>query len=290
MEQSREVQNTKKPQLDVARQFSELHTARKTFILPNAWDVPSARIFEEAGFPAIATTSGGIANSLGYPDGQQISPDEMLAVVRRIAQAVAVPVTADMEAGYGTSPEAVAETARQVISAGAVGMNLEDGIPGKRDALADLGRQKEIIRAVIEVSEKMRIPFVLNARTDVFLNSIGPAETRLHRALERLNAYREAGAQCLFAPGVKDEETISELVRGISGPLNILATVGTPRLNVLQGLGVTRVSLGSGPMRAALGFVARMSSQLREEGSFDLMTEGAVSYPDANRLVQSRFA
>jgi 2-methylisocitrate lyase-like PEP mutase family enzyme len=284
------VQNTKKPQLDLAREFLKLHTPRKTFILPNAWDVASARIFEEAGFPAIATTSGGIANSLGYPDGQHIAREEMLAVVRRIAQAVAVPVTADMEAGYGTSPEEVADTARQVISAGAVGMNLEDGIPGKRDTLADLGRQKEIIRAVIEVPEKMRLPFVLNARTDVFLNSVGSADTRLPRALERLNAYREAGAQCLFAPGVRDEQTVAELVRGINGPLNILATVGTPRLNVLQKLGVTRVSLGSGPMRANLGFLVRMARQLHDEGSFELMTEGAVSYPDANRLVQSRFA
>ena len=274
-----------KPALpDLARQFLQLHDRRKILVLPNAWDVASARVFEDAGFPAIATTSGGIANALGYPDGEHITREEMLAVVRRMAAAVAVPVSADMEAGYGATPEAVADTARQAIAAGAVGMNLEDGLPGKPDALVDLSLQKEIIRAVVEVSEHARVPFVLNARTDVFLHGIGPAETRLSRALERLNAYRDSGAQCFFAPGVTDERIIVELVRGLAGPLNILATVGSPTIPTLERLGVARVSLGSGPMRASLGLLKRMARQLRQEGSFALMTQDAVSYADANRL------
>jgi len=278
-------QSEKLPLPDLARQFLQLHDRRKILVLPNAWDVASARIFEDAGFPAIATTSGGIANALGYPDGQHISRDEMLAVVHCIAEAVAVPVTADMEAGYGLTPEAVADSARQAISAGAVGMNLEDGIPGRPDRLFDVSQQQEKIRAVVEACQAMRVPFVLNARTDVFLHSIGPAETRLAHALERLNAYREAGAQCLFAPGMIDERIIAELVRGLSGPLNILAGAGCPSIPTLQGLGVARVSLGSGPMRATLGLLTRMARQLREEGSFALMTQDAVSYVDANRLV-----
>src|SRR6266849_3032486 len=195
-------------QAELARQFLALHDGRKILVLPNAWDVASARIFEEAGFPAIGTTSAGVANALGYPDGQKISRGEMLAVVHRIAEALHLPVTADVEAGYGTKPEDAAETARQVIAAGAVGMNLEDAIPDKPDALADLNLQIEKIRAVNEISERAGIAFVLNARTDVFLAEIGPAETRLARAMERLNAYRDAGAPSLFVPGVKDKETI----------------------------------------------------------------------------------
>jgi len=279
---------TKPTQAQLARQFLELHHSPKMLLLPNAWDVPSARIFEEAGFPAIATTSAGVANSLGYADGQKISRQEMLAVVHRIAEAVEVPVTADVEAGYGTSPEEVAETAREVIAAGTVGMNLEDGDEARPDFLTDLKRQQEIIRAVLETSQRAGVPVVLNARTDIFLYSMGPAETRLARAVERLKAYRAAGAQCLFAPGVKDKETIAQLVRGVGGPLNILATVGTPPVAELQTLGVARVSLGSGPMRSTLGFLRRMILQLREKGDFSMMTDGAIPYADANRLVERK--
>jgi 2-methylisocitrate lyase-like PEP mutase family enzyme len=279
---------TKKNQAELARQFLELHHGPKILVLPNAWDVASARIFEDAGFSAIGTSSAGVAFSLGYPDGEKIPKEEMLSVVRRIAEAVEVPVTADVEAGFGSTPEEVADTAGEVIAAGAVGMNLEDGIEGKPDFLADVNRQKEIIRAVLEVGERAGIPFVLNARTDIFLYGIGPAETRLTRTIERLNAYHAAGAPSLFAPGVKDKETIAQLTRGLAGPLNILATVGTPPVAELQQLGVARVSVGSGPMRATLGFLGGMARQLREEGVFTLMTDGALPYADANRLVQPR--
>jgi 2-methylisocitrate lyase-like PEP mutase family enzyme len=278
----------KKKQAERARQFLELHHGTKILVLPNAWDVTSARIFEDAGFPAIGTSSAGAAFSLGYPDGQKIPREEMLAVVRRIAAAVDVPVTADVEAGFGSAPEEVARTARDVIDAGAVGMNLEDGAEDKPDFLVGIDHQKEIIRAVLDAAKKAVVPFVLNARMDIFLYGIGPAETRLPRAIERLNAYREAGAQSLFAPGVKDAETIGQLARGVAGPLNILATVGTPSVAELQQLGVARVSLGSGPMRATLGFLGRMARELRDEGIFKLMTEGALPYADANRLVQPK--
>jgi 2-methylisocitrate lyase-like PEP mutase family enzyme len=279
---------TRKTQAERARQFLELHRGTKILVLPNAWDVSSARIFEDAGFPAIGTSSAGVAFSLGYPDGQKIPRDEMLAVVRRIAEAVEVPVTADVEAGFGSTPEEVADTARAVIAAGAVGMNLEDGVEGKPDSLADVSRQNEIIRAVIEATAGAGVPFVLNARTDIFLYGIGPAETRLERAIDRLNSYHAAGAPSLFAPGVKDTETIAQLTRGVAGPLNILATVGTPPIAELQQIGVARVSVGSGPMRATLGLLGRMARQLREEGVFTLMTEGALPYADANRLVQPK--
>jgi 2-methylisocitrate lyase-like PEP mutase family enzyme len=271
-------------QPELARQFLALHDGHKTLVLPNAWDVASARIFEEAGFPAVGTSSAGIAYALGYPDGQKISRSEMLAVVHRIVEAVGIPVTADMEAGYGAKPEEIAQTAREVLAAGAVGMNLEDFVHDKPDALADSSLQKEKIRAVVETSTRAGVPLVLNARTDIFLASIGPSETRLARTIERLNAYRDAGAQCLFAPGVRDKETIAQLVSGVHGPLNILAIAGTPPVADLEKLGVARVSVGSGPMRATLGLITRIARQLREEGSFSLMTDGAMTYADANRL------
>ena len=278
----------KRNQAELARQFLELHRGPKILVLPNAWDVASARVFEDAGFPAIGTSSAGVAFSLGYPDGQKIPREEMLAVVRRIAEAVEVPVTADVEAGFGSTPEEVADTARAVIATGAVGMNLEDGVEGKPEFLADVNLQKETIRAVLEVAIGAGVPFALNARTDIFLYGIGPAETRLARAIERLNAYRVTGATSLFAPGVKDKETIAQLARGLAGPLNILATVGTPPVAELQQLGVARVSVGSGPMRATLGFLGRLARQLRDEGSFTMMTEGALPFADANRLVQPK--
>lgn len=274
----------KPTQAELARKFLELHRGPNILLLPNAWDVASARIFEEAGFPAIGTSSAGVAFALGYPDGQKISRDEMLGVVRRIAEAVEIPVTADVEAGYGTTPEEVAETAQAVIAAGAVGMNLEDGADDRPDYLADLSLQKEIILAILGAAAAARVPFVLNARTDIFLYGIGPAETRMARAIERLNAYRAGGAQSLFAPGVKDRETIAQVARGVSGPLNILATVGTPTSLELQQIGVARVSVGSGPMRAALGYLARMARDLREQGDFKVMTEGSIPFADANQL------
>jgi 2-methylisocitrate lyase-like PEP mutase family enzyme len=207
----------------------------------------------------------------------------MLEVVHRIAEAVRIPVTADVEAGYGATPEEVAQTALEVLAAGAVGMNLEDAAHTP-DSLADLSLQTEKIRAVVEIASRAGVPLVLNARTDIFLAGIGAPETRLGRTMERLNAYRDAGAHCLFAPGVKDKETISALARGIRGPLNILATAGSPPVADLEKLGVARVSVGSGPMRATLGLIARIARQLHDEGSFSLMNDGAMTYADANRL------
>lgn len=278
----------KKTQVELGNQFLRLHLGPKILVLPNAWDVASARIFEEAEFSAVGTSSAGAAFSLGYPDGQQISRDEMIGVVRRIARAVDIPVTADVEAGFGSTPEEVAETARAAIDAGAVGMNLEDGAGDRPDFLEDLSKQREIIIAVLEAAKSKGVPFVLNARTDIFLYGIGPAETRLDRAIDRLNAYRAAGAQSLFAPGVKNREIIAQLARGVAGPLNILATAGTPPVAELQELGVARVSVGSGPMRATLGFLSRLARELRDEGAFKLMTEDTLPYAEANRLMRQK--
>ena len=263
--------------------FRTMHHGPKILLLPNVWDVASARILEEAGFGVMATTSAGIAFTLGYPDGQKISREEMLARVGRIARAVKVPVTADVEAGYGDRPEDAAETARGVIEAGAVGMNLEDGTD-RAGQLVELSLQLEKIRAIRETALKSRVLLVLNARTDVYLEQVGAPENRYGETIRRLLAYRDAGADCVFAPGVRDVETISRLVRDVQCPLNILAGPGFPPVSELEKLGVARVSLGSAPMRATLGLVRRMAEELKSTGTYATL-EGAPSHADVNRML-----
>ncbi|HEV2348271.1 MAG TPA: isocitrate lyase/phosphoenolpyruvate mutase family protein [Terriglobia bacterium] len=276
--------NLKKKALD----FAALHRGPRVLILANAWDAASARIFEVAGCPAIATTSAGVAFSLGRRDGEQLSREEMLEVVQRIAGAVSIPVSADMEAGYGDTPEAVAATVRAVLGAGAVGMNLEDSAPTERTVLVDVSLQVEKIKAVREAAASAGVAFVLNVRTDVFLRAVGEPASRLDHALRRANAYRQAGADCLFVPGVVDRETIGRLVREIQGPLNILAMAGTPPAAELEKLGVARISVGSGPMRATMGLTRRIAEELLGSGHYRAFTEGAIPHAEMNQLFRAK--
>jgi 2-methylisocitrate lyase-like PEP mutase family enzyme len=271
--------------LQKANAFRALHHSGKILLLPNIWDVASARVVEDAGFPAIATTSAGIAFSLGYPDGQNISRLEMLARVARIARAVRVPVTADVEAGYGYRPEDAAQTAREVIEAGAVGMNFEDGTDDPQHPLIDLPLQLERLHAIREAALHSHLPLVLNARTDVYLSQVGSPENRYGHALQRLRAYRDAGADCVFAPGVQDPETIARLVKDVQCPLNILAGPGSPSAVELEKLGVARVSLGSSPMRATLGLLRRIAEELKSLGTYHAL-EGAPAHGDVNKMLE----
>src|SRR5205814_5908297 len=267
-----------------AEAFRNMHRGR-LLLLPNAWDVASARIFEDGGFAAIATTSAGVAFTLGYPDGQRISRQEMLASVGRIAAAVQVPVTADVEAGYGNRPEDAALTARAVIETGAVGMNLEDATGQPENPLLDLSLQIEKIKAAIEETRRAGVPIVLNARTDVYLLQVGAPERRYELALKRLAAFRDAGADCLFVPGVRDSETIRRFVVDLRHPINILAGPGSPPIPELDKLGVARASLGSAPMRATLGLLRRMAEELKTAGTYRAL-EGAPSHDEVNRMME----
>ena len=274
-----EIEKTK------AAAFRAMHAGPRILLLPNAWDVISARVFEEAGFGAIATTSAGIAFTVGYPDGQRISRTEMLQVIARIAGAVKVPVTADVEAAYGNRPEDAAQTAREVIAAGAVGMNLEDGTSDRERPLVDLSLQLEKIRAVRDAAAGTGVPIVLNARTDAYLLQVGTPEARYDLALRRLSAFRDAGVDCLFLPGLRDAETIRRAVADLEFPLNILAGPGSPPVPELEKLGVARVSLGSAPIRATLGLVRRMADELKNTGTYRTL-EGAPPHADVNRMLQ----
>jgi 2-methylisocitrate lyase-like PEP mutase family enzyme len=239
-------------QAEKAIQFRQLHRGTSILVLPNAWDVASARIFEDAGFPAIATTSAGIAFSLGYPDGQRISREEMIARIGRIVRAVKVPVSADIEAGYGSSPDEAARTTRELIEAGAIGMNLEDASDRRDQPLLNLQLAVAKIKAVREAAAQLRAPIVVNARTDVFMLPGGNPDADYAEAVRRLVAFRDAGADCVFAPGLKDADTIGRLAKAVECPLNILAVPGAPSISELGKLGVARVSIGSGFMRATL--------------------------------------
>ena len=272
-------------QAEKAEQFRKLHHGPRMLLLPNAWDVASARILEECGHPAIATTSAGIAYSLGYPDGQRISRGEMLEMVGRIARAVRVPVTADMEAGYCTTAKEMAETVKAAIEAGAIGMNLEDVTGDDENSEVALPLQVEKIRVIREAAASLGVPFVLNARTDIYLMPVGPEATRFERTVERLRAYRRTGADCLFAPGVYDRETIARLVKAVDGPLNILANPACPPVAELEKIGVARVSAGSGIMRAAMGAVQRIGTEMFEARSCDAMFAGATPFIELKRMM-----
>lgn len=261
--------------------FRRLHAGDEILVLPNAWDAVSARVVEAEGFPAGATGSAGVAAVLGYPDGQRIPRWEMIFMVSRIAAAVDVPLTADVEAAYDDP----VETAREVIAAGAVGMNFEDMVD---HVLVPLAEQLDKILAVQAAVKATGVPFVLNARTDIFLAKQGDEATRFDRAVERLNAFHDAGAECVFAPGVTDAETIGRLVKAVKGPLNILASVGTPPIPELKKLGVKRVSLGSGPSRVALGALQRFARMIRDEGALTPLTAEAVPYAEVQKLLSRR--
>lgn len=270
---------------DKAEQLRALHKPPPILVLPNAWDAATARVFEQAGFRAIATTSAGVAASLGYPDGGAVPTREMIEAVARIARAVQVPVTADIEYAYGATPAAVAETVLRVIAAGAVGINIEDYMPGATDLQA-IDLQSAKIAAIVKAASTAGVRVVVNARTDVFLREVGDPPGRPAIAIERGRAFLAAGADCVFVPGVTDAATIRALVEGIGGPVNILAVAGTPPIAELERFGVARVSVGSGPMRASLALVRDIAEELRARGTYEKFTGRTFPYAELNDLMK----
>ncbi|MGM1064117.1 isocitrate lyase/PEP mutase family protein [Saccharothrix sp. Mg75] len=255
--------------------------AEGTLVLPNAWDAGSAVLVARAGAAAVATTSGGVSWAQGRPDGQQLSRDEMVEQVRLIAAAVDVPVTADVEGGYGPSPEDVAATVEAVVGAGAVGVNVEDsrgfGVP-----LFTAGEQADRLRAARAAAERAELPeLVLNARTDVFLFQVGEPEGRLADVLARAAAYAEAGADCLFVPGLVDLDVLAELVAASPLPVNAMAGPGAPTVAELASAGVRRVSVGTAIAQAAYSVAQRAAEELLVKGSYDAVAD-ALDYGSLN--------
>jgi 2-methylisocitrate lyase-like PEP mutase family enzyme len=262
--------------------FRQLHQGPPILVLPNAWDVASAKIFSALGFPAIATTSSGIANCLGYADGENIPFDEMLFMIKQIVNAVDLPVTADFEAGYTNNLEELSSTVASVINLGVVGINFEDSSPAGE--LIDVHLQTEKLRVLRQTASSLGVELFINARVDVYLLEIGEEEARFRNTIDRAHYYKAAGADCIFVPGVADERMISRLVKNIPGPINILAVAKTPPTAVLEKLGVARVSTGSGPARACATLAHRIAQELLYQGTYSSFTEGAMTYKEMNTL------
>ncbi len=270
-------------QRERADAFRALHRPGDPVLLPNVWDAAGARLLASLGFPAVATSSAAIAYLEGSPDGEVIGRDVMLAGIARVAHAVDLPVTADLEGGYGpTTADAVA-TARGAIEAGAIGMNFEDATkePGR---LFDAVDQASRIAAMRKTVDTDGVPLVINARTDVYLHEIGDPAGRFDEAVRRGKMYRAAGADCIFVPGVIDAPVIAALVAAIDAPINILSNVASPPVAVLRSLGVARISLGSAPYRAAMTAFRDMAIALRDAGTFD-SHGGVISHGEFQALM-----
>jgi 2-methylisocitrate lyase-like PEP mutase family enzyme len=266
-----------------AERLRALHHGARILVLVNVWDVASALVVQQAGLPALATSSSAVSSALGYPDGERIAVDEVLSASARIAARVSVPLSADLEGGYARALDGLTDIACRLIDTGAVGLNLEDSV-GATGALLDMPDAVKRVRAVRRATDEAGVPLVINARTDVFLEDAQGGKAAYREAVRRLSAYREAGADCLFPIGVRDAATIEALVRDLEGPVNILAGPGAPTIPELHAMGVARVSLGGGPQRAALRTLANVAGEATSAGTYASL-EGAFTHRELDDLV-----
>ena len=269
-------------QAQQARLFRDKHHGSRLLLLPNAWDAMSARVFVAAGFDAIATTSGGVAWSLGYADGEQTPWAEVVAATTRIVRAARVPVTADIEAGYGETADAVMRSVAEIIEAGAVGVNLEDGMRGPVPIRSPQDAADRI-RAAREAAKAAAVPIVINGRTDLYLRNIGDEASRFDETVERGRAYLSAGADCVYPIALRDPGTIGRLVKALGAPININVRAGSPSVAELEALGVARASTASQLALMAMSMARQVADDLRATGRFDKLAP-AIAQADAQRL------
>ena len=266
-----------------AAHLRALHHAPPLLLLPNAWDAGSARLLEAAGCRALATTSSGVAHALGRPDGEFLSRAEMIDAIGRIARSVEIPVSADLERGYGETAAEVGETIRMAIETGVVGVNLEDGVPGDRE-LRPIDAQCERLAAARHVADASGVPIFINARIDVWLRGAGDPDQRLDSALARADAYLGAGADGIFTPGVVDPALIEALAGRIEAPLNVFYRPGLPTVSELERLGVSRLTLGGAAAVAALGLLRRIVIELQESGTYSLLADPGITYAELQQV------
>ena len=269
-----------------SRILRELVRAPEILIMPGAYDVLSALLFEQMGFKAIQGTSGGIAAALGYPDGEVMSRELFVSVSAKFASAVSIPFNADGERGYGDE-DGIRDTVRALVAAGVAGMNLEDGAggkPGSARGLVPLPEQLRKIAAVIETKRALGSEFFLNARVDAFHVMTGDPKKALDEAIRRGNAYAEAGGDCIFYLNLHSAEVIGTVAKEVRAPISILAGPQSPSVSELQDLGVARVSYGSGFLKAAIGATRRLANEILEKGTVNALKEG-MQTPEINALV-----
>jgi 2-methylisocitrate lyase-like PEP mutase family enzyme len=266
-----------------AERFRTMHRAPPLLLLPNAWDALSARIFATAGFAAIATTSGGVSWAIGYADGEAAPWDEVVAATRRIVRAVTIPVTADIEAGFGDTPEAVGRSVDDIIAAGAVGINLEDGTPQAAAPIRTIADAAARIRTARAAAQTAGVPIVINARTDLWLRNLGDPARRFDDAIERGRAYLAAGADCFYPIGLRDPETIRRLARTLAAPINVNIRAGSPSVDELEALGVARASTASQVALVAATAIREAALDIKATGRFDRLNP-AMTQADAQAL------
>ena len=259
-----------KTQQQYAETFHNLHRKGDPLILFNAWDVATATAIAKAS-PAVATSSWAVAYALGYADGEDVPFDTVTGLVARMTAAVSVPVSIDLEAGHGDTPDAAAELVTEILKAGAIGINIEDGLFGGKRQLVSPDRHAAKIKAVRDAAQKLGIHLFINARTDPFMLKFGSPDECLNEAAQRANAYAHAGADGIFVPGLTDLALIEKFVQLTHLPVNIMVTQGVPEIPDLERVGVRRVSLGPWPMMAAMRVIGQAAAAVaasKQYGTF----------------------
>jgi 2-methylisocitrate lyase-like PEP mutase family enzyme len=269
-----------------AEAFCALHRGPPLLLMANAWDAITARLFEAEGFAAVATTSGGVSWAVGYADGEAAPWDEVVGQTARIARAVKVPVTADIEAGFGATPEEVARSIGDIIGAGAVGVNLEDGTPGPVP-IRPVDEAVARIRAAREAAREAGVPIVINARTDLYLKQIGDEAGRFDDAVARGRAYLAAGADCFYPIGLRDAATMGRLVQALKAPININVRAGWPSVAELEALGVARVTTATQLTLVALAATRDVARAIKATGTFDAINP-AIAHPEMQQLMAKK--
>ena len=278
-------------QKEKAELFLKFHHDKEILVLLNSWDIASSKIIESSGYKAIATTSMGIAASLGYPDCQIIQLSEMIEVITGIVNNVKAPITVDIESGYGNNLNEIIDSVKKIIATGIVGINIEDSVDLNPNLIDEM-EFCERISAIRSLSDSLGFHLVINARTDSFYTSTGSPREKLAESIKRGNKYREAGADCIFVMPVWEKETIATLVKEINAPINILSNPGIgagilpPSVRELQDLGVARLSLGSGLMKATLALIKKVADELTEKGTYNILLESLTPVSDAAMAYQ----
>jgi 2-methylisocitrate lyase-like PEP mutase family enzyme len=270
-------------QHDKAARFRALHEGPSAFVIPNPWDAGSARILAGLGFQALATSSGASAGVLGRRDGQ-VTRDEALSHARAIVEATDLPVSADLEKGFGDSPEVVAETVRLAAGVGLVGCSIEDATGDPDRPLYDIDTATERIAAAVAASRSLPIPFTLTARTENFLRG----NPSLEDTINRLRAFEQAGADVLMAPGLPDLESVRAVCTALSKPVNFMAGIRGRSFTVdeLAAAGVRRISLATSLYRAAMSGLIAAAREVKDRGTFDYL-DHAVTTPDLNAFMRA---
>jgi len=263
--------------------FRSLHHANHMLILPNAWDAATARLFEDEGFKAVATTSAGMMVSLGYEDGEYISKDEFISAIARIAEAVTVPLSVDLVSGFGDNEKQVVNMVKEVADKGVIGINIEDFEHASKKLLS-VEKQVNKIKAI----KRSGINIFVNARTDALRFAAGTEEDKFKEALARGEAYKNAGADCIYPMGLVDKEKIASYVDKIDFPINVMLRKGIPSINDLEELKVARLSFGPSAIYATMGLLKKASRQILNDRRFEILLEDAISYEELNSLAKKR--